>query len=116
MAIKVNLKQVLKDLSGKPIKDGSEDGEDLTLKTIICNSLGGGYQEEKGVLKPSEVTMRYSLSVDIFKANSEIELTSNEVELIKKLVVKAYPQALISGQAISMIDPPPKDRKPSKPE
>ena len=114
MATKINLKQILKDLSGKAIKDRSEDGEDLTLKTIICNALGGGYQEERETLTPSEVVMRHFLSVDIYKAKTEIELNADEIELIKKLLVKAYPPAIISGQAIAMIDPPRKDRETRK--
>jgi len=110
MATKINLNQILKNLDGKPIKEGGEKGKELTLKLVICNALGGGYQEERETLTPSEVVMRHFLSVDIYKAKTEIELNADEIELIKKLVVKAYPQAIVSGQAIVMIDPPPKDR------
>jgi len=110
MATKINLNQILKNLDGKSIKDGNEEGKNLTLKTVICNALGGGYQDEINTLTPSEVVMRHFLSVDIYKAKTEIELNADEIELIKKLIVKAYPQAIISGQSIAMIDPPRKDR------
>lgn len=114
MATKINLNQVIKSLDGKPIKDGSEDGKKFTLKAVICNALGSGYQDEMKNLTPSEVVMRYSLSLDIFKAKSEMELTGEEIELIKKLIVKNYPAPIISGQALLMIDPPPKDRDQKK--
>ena len=110
MATKIKVNQSLKALDGKAIKDGAEDGKDLTLKTVICNALGGGYQDERETLTSSEVVMRHCLSVDIYKAKTEVELTSEEIELIKKLIVKAYPQAIVSGQAILLLDPPPKDR------
>ena len=114
MATKINLNQVMKSLDGKSIKEGSEEGKTLDLKTVICNSLGGGYQDEMKDLTPSDVVMRYALSVDIFKAKAEMEFTSDEIELIKKLIVKNYPPAIISGQAILMMDPPPKDRDQKK--
>lgn len=116
MATKINLNQVIKSLDGKSIKEGSEEGKNLDLKTVICNSLGGGYQDERETLTSTEVVMRHCLSVDIYKAKKEVELTAEEIELIKKLIVKAYPQAIVSGQAILMLDPPPKDREASKPE
>jgi len=114
MATKIKLNQTLKALDGKAIKGGTGDGEDFTLKTVICNALGGGYQDERQTLTSSEVVMRHCLSVDIYKAKTEVELTSDEIELIKKLIVKAYPQAIVSGQAILMLDPPPKDRDQKK--
>ena len=114
MATKIKLNQTLKALDGNAIKDGAEDGKDFTLKTVICTALGGGYQDERQTLTPSEVVMRHCLSVDIYKAKSEVELTAEEIELIKKLIVRAYPQAIVSGQAILMLDPPPKDREQGK--
>lgn len=112
MATKIKLNQSLKTLNGRPIKD--EEGKDLILKSVICSALGGGYQDERQTLTSLEVVMRHCLSADIYKTKTEIELTSDEIALIKKLIVKAYPQAIVSGQAILMLDPPPKDRDQKK--
>ena len=114
MATKIKLNQTLKSLDGKVIREGSEEGREQTLKLTICNALGGGYADERQTLTPSEVVMRHSLSVNIYQSKTEIELTSDEMELIKKLIVKAYPQAIVSGQAILMLDPPPADRDTTK--
>lgn len=117
MATKIKVTQSLKTIDGKPMKqkkvvgvgivDGKqvqklEDGGELKVRDILVDSLLADHEDEKGKLSADEKLKRFILATDIQK-NSEIELKSEQVVLIKQLVAKSY-NTLIVGQIMQIID------------
>ena len=78
--------------------------EDMTLKEVCLAALQANFDDEKQ-LSATEKVARYSLATDIFKAKESIELASEEITLLKKLVGKGFTM-LIVGQAYELLDPP----------
>lgn len=86
-----------KDEDGKPImKD-----EPLTLGKACAVALLGNFP---GELSGDEKVKRYSLAMDIHKAKNSIDLTVEDVSLIKELIAKVY-SVLVTGQAWQILDP-----------
>lgn len=86
--MRCNLKQVLTDRKGKPIKN--EDGEDTTLELIAYSALINMTQQEAGLsreerLKRGRLAQRICSSEDGF-----IELKSEEITLIKSCIGASY--------------------------
>lgn len=96
--MKIRFDETMKDLDGKAIKG---EGGELTLKSICCNALTVIFQDEQG-LSGEEKAKRGLLAMRIY-ANTEIDLTVEEVALIKKLIGKAY-GPLIVAQAWNMLE------------
>jgi len=88
--MKVNLGFKFKDLLGEPI------GKDLDLKSAASSALLGNYQDER--IEGAEKVLRYKLAMKIFGAGEEVELTAEEIALIKKLIARMF-SVLITGQA-----------------
>lgn len=77
--------------------------EDMTLKEVCLAALQANFDDEKQ-LSATEKVARYSLATDIFKAKGSIELASEEITLLKKLIGKGFTM-LIVGQAYGLLDP-----------
>jgi hypothetical protein len=90
---------VLSGLDGKPLV--AEGVPSMTLGEVVANALVNQFKDEN----PSgqDKVKRWALALRIHAAK-DIELTADEVKLIKDLVAKAY-GPLVVGQVWSILDP-----------
>jgi len=85
-------------LFGEPI---TRDEKPVTLKSACISALGGMYEDERN-LDGSEKLKRFKLSI---KIDAEaIDLTPDEIVLLKKCVGKMYAPNLM-GLIWSKVDP-----------
>jgi len=100
--MKINVNQVLKNLAGETLKDNDGTGKaiDATLKLAIINSVLAPVQNknESGV----EKVKKYELAKKVY-ANDEIDLTAEEITLIKQRVGEVYAPLLV-GQIFEMLE------------
>lgn len=73
----------------------------FTLKKICIDSLLGNFEDEKD-LSGEDKLKRYELAMKI-KAGGEIELASEDIASLKKLIGKRY-NALVVGQAWNILE------------
>jgi len=93
----------LKTMSGEVMKDMDEKNEavDATLKMAVVNALLAPQKEqESGVDK----IKKYELAKMVFKAEGEVDVTAEDITLIKKAVEKAFPSPIIVGQVNEMLE------------
>jgi hypothetical protein len=97
--MKINFNQLILDEQDKPIKVA--DKPDLTLRDICINSLLSVQQEDK----EKEKFERFEIFQKIKKPDDEgfVELTTNEIVVIKK-VVGIFQPPLLLGQAFNMLE------------
>lgn len=93
--MKINFNQPIKNIKG-------EDIENLTLKTISVEALLAAFDDERSSLTGEEKVKRYHLATQIH-TNDEIDITVEDISLIKKLIGKGY-GALIVGQAWEVLE------------
>ena len=101
--MKIDFTQNLKTLGDTAMKDVDERGEaiDATLKMAAVNALLAPQKDgETGV----EKIKKYELAKMIFKAEGEIDVTADEVVMIKKAADKAFPSPMIVGQINEMLE------------
>jgi len=116
--MEINLNYAFKNLDGTeitgPPKEGEKKGEVFFLKTACENALLGMYQDEQK-LSGSEKAKRYALAMEIHKSNGKVDLSVDDLKLLKDLIAKNG-GPLIVGQAYEILDPPKKERPkiPSK--
>jgi hypothetical protein len=100
--MKINFKQVLKDLDGNEIKirTGEKEEKTSTLGLVSANALLAELQGENlsGVSK----IKNYELAVIVYSAK-DTDLTAEEIVLIKERIAKIY-GALIVGQTSKMLE------------
>lgn len=94
--MKLKVDKILYQLDGLPIKD--ENGESVTLKKVICSALINS-QSSDGL----EKFKRGKLASTIWEAESEVDLTVDDLSLIKKLVGEVF-GALIVYQVWDYLD------------
>jgi len=99
--MKINFSQALKALDGTPISRLDGKGE-FTLKFVSQEALLLSFQDEQG-LGGEEKTRRWVLATMIEANPEKIDLTSEQIALIKKLIGKAY-GPLIVGQAWELLE------------
>lgn len=117
MTIK-DLGKVFKTLDGRNMtinimedEKGSLGGQkvmkkDLTLREVITNSLlAPPPQGQRDQMEGAEKARRYYLAMEIHKANKQVELSVDDIKLIKDEIGRVYPP-LIVGQAYEILDPP----------
>lgn len=100
--MKVNVAKQLLDLSGKPLKGA--DGAVLTLGGIAGQVLATSLDEP--AVSQVEKTRRFLLAVKIAGADLPVDLSVEDISLLKRLVDKVFPAPLVSGQFAAIIDPP----------
>jgi hypothetical protein len=105
--MKIDFAQELKQLDGQILKavpgpDNKGGQEAVTLKTVCTNALMATYEDERN-LSGEEKLKRFDLASAIYAATEPLELVSEMVVLIKKLLAKAY-GPLIVGQAWKMLE------------
>jgi len=113
-----DLGKVFKTLDGRNMtvnimddEKGSLGGQkvtkkDLTLREVITNSLlAPPPQGQRDQMEGAEKARRYYLAMEIHKTKNQIELSVDDVKLIKDEIGRVYPP-LIVGQAYEILDPP----------
>ena len=98
--MKINLDFKFKKLNGEWFHR-PEDSEDLSLRTVCVEALLGNYQDER--IEGAEKLLRYKLAMKIFHAGDEVELSAEEIVLVKKLIAKMF-SVLVTGQAWEYIE------------
>ena len=98
--MKINLDYTFHQLSGEPVR-WKDDTQDLTLKTVLAESLLSSYKDEQ--IEGAEKASRYKLAMRIFKANDDVELSAEEIVLLKRLIAKMF-SVLVTGQAWEYIE------------
>lgn len=98
MLIKVDTP--LRNMDGNVMKD-NVDGEavDANLKMAMVNAILSPVERESGMDK----VKKYELAKKIHDATDEVELSVEDVSLIKERVGDVFP-ALITGQVWSMLE------------
>jgi len=99
--MKVSLIEVMKDLKGEPLKVSGADEKELTLKDVILSSLC--YIEKAG-MTPEESVKRYKLISQVMAAEKDVDLSTEEASLLKKLIAMTYGSPLVAGQACMIIE------------
>jgi len=80
--------------------------KDLTLREVITNSiLSPPPQGQRDQMEGAEKARRYYLAIEIHTAINQIELSVDDIKLIKDEIGRVYPP-LIVGQAYEILDPP----------
>ena len=99
--MKIAVNQVLTQFNGQPIMDMDDKGNAIpaTVKLALVNAILAPERDEKGVQK----VQKYELAKRIFKAEQEVEVTAEEVVLIKRCVEGAY-APLIVGQLNELLE------------
>lgn len=95
-----NLNKHFTELDGTPIKD--EKDNTINLNIICINALMGIYKDEEG-LSGEDKVKRWKLAQAIHNKPEEVELKSEDITLLKKLVAKAYGTA-ITAQTWEMLE------------
>lgn len=101
-AIEVDFDVKLTTIDGKPFTGPDGKETETTLASICQNALLAGYPDEQN-LSGIEKVARYGMALKI-RDEKKWDLTATEVELLKKLVAKAFPP-LIVGQVWAILDP-----------
>lgn len=97
--MKRNTTAAIKTLTGEPIKDGQAD---LTLGAVATNALLMPYEDERN-LSGDEKVKRFKLAQRIHDAAGEVDISAEEITLLKSLIAKAY-TALVVGQAYAILE------------
>ena len=102
--MRLDLTQVLKNLAGAPMKEEyEEDGEkkerDMCLRTICIGAL----MVEDGKANAEQQVKRLDLALKM--QNSDvINISSEDVTMLKNLIGQVFKRPIIAGQAIKMVE------------
>ncbi len=98
--MEISFNRQLIDLDGKEIQD--EAGRPATLRTVAVNALVATFQDEAS-LPGEEKLKRWGLALKIKDSPDPVELSAEEITLVKKLIGKGY-GTIVVGQAWQMIE------------
>lgn len=98
--MKINVNHVLKTIDGQSMKD-NVNGEaiDATVKMAIVNAVLSPVDKETGVKKLE----KYQLAQKVYNADGEVELSAEEISLIKKQVGEVFPPIIV-GQVFNLLE------------
>lgn len=108
----VDLSKIVLDFTGKPVPDTTfvtpadpqcEKCAPLTLAGVLVRALISPLEEDKSG-DPLQGLTRYMLAQRINATPSAVELTTEEVVVLKRRIGRAW-GPLVSGQTILAIDP-----------
>ena len=94
-----NFCQDLLDLEGEPLKD--QQGAAVTLQNASVNALLGQTQDENP--DGTEKAKRFVLAMKIHNVKEPVDVTAEEVALIKKLIGKIF-TPLVVGRAYELLE------------
>lgn len=101
--MKRNLNQPINDMNGIPITEPHAEGaRTVTVKKIAVDALLANYEDERN-LSGEDKVKRFRLAQKIHVAEDEIEITAEEISLIKRLVGKGY-APLAVGQVFDLLE------------
>lgn len=103
--MKRNLQTALHFLDGKPLVEATKTGTDeagkdiieqrpITLAGIAVNALLAQHEDERA-LPGADKVKRYKLAQKIHDAAGEMDVTAEDVALLKTLIGKTYPPLLV---------------------
>lgn len=95
--IKINVTTPLSDLRGVEMK---ENGDSVLVRDVIVSSVL--YTEKDKHVSPTEKYALYKISRKTFDAESEVEYSNEEVEIIKDSVGLLY-APLVVGQVFELL-------------
>ena len=98
--MKIDFGQELRTINGDPVPEGDANSKPATLRFVSVNALLNPASEQ---IAGEEKVKRFDLAMQIHKSNGSIELTVENVSLVKKLVGEQY-TPLIVGQAWRMLE------------
>lgn len=99
--MKVKIDSVLKDIKGEPLKAAQDSDKILTLKDVLSISLC--FIEQKGST-PEESVKRYNLLRSVTDAETEVDISAEDISLMKQLIAKTYGSPVVSGQACLLLE------------
>lgn len=102
-AIEVDLNTPILDEKGAPVKIGGDSKEDATVKDVVARALFTSFPDEKG-LSGEEKYKRAVLGTKIANSTGKIDLSSEDITLIKKLVGMAF-NNLVVLRVWDVLDP-----------
>ena len=104
--MKVKLNTELKDFEGNAVifsmATTEKEAVNATLGRMMIESLLATFRDEEN-LSGDEKLKRWQLAIKIKNADVMVELTVEEVALVKKLIGKAY-STLIVGQVWELLE------------
>jgi hypothetical protein len=97
----IDVSKNLVQLNGQPIMDMDEQGNAVpaTVKNALVNAVLSPEQNEKGTQK----VQKYELAKKLYRAEKDVEVTAEEVVLIKKRVEELF-APLIVGQIVELLE------------
>jgi len=112
-----DVRQAVKILENNNVKFSDlfeEHGKEVTLKTVCVDLLNAPPKDDKKI-DGNERYERFKLSERIHGADGEIEITSEKVSLVKKLIAESQYSNLILGQAYRWLESDEKEEKTAEP-
>lgn len=101
--MKRNLNVVLKTLDGQPLKEDHNGAvRDVQLSRLAVNALLVNYPDEQS-LSGEDKVKRFKLAKQINDADGDVEVTAEQVALLKSLIAKGY-TPLVVGQAYEILE------------
>ena len=91
----INFNQIIKDIYGGEVKD-------LTLQKVSVDALLATFEDER-ILSGEEKAKRWLIATRIVANPEDIDLETQDIALIKKLIGKGY-SPLIVGRAWEMLE------------
>lgn len=102
--MEINLKETFKTLDGTEVPEvpNNPDGKKMDLKGVCAAALLNTTDQDKNV-SGAEKAKRYLLAQEIHNAKDVLEIESENITLLKKLIGNMY-TPLIVGQAYEMLE------------
>lgn len=97
--MKRNFDHKFTEITGEPLM--YREGVEFTLKIAAVNALQQPYNDEN--LDGTEQIARYDLAVKI-NSNDVVDLTSEEITLVKRLINKMYKSPVIVAPSWKILD------------
>jgi flagellar basal body rod protein FlgG len=96
----IDVSKILVQLNGQPLMDNDGQGNTVpaTVKNALVNAVLSPEQNEKGTQK----VQKYELAKKLFSAEKDVEVTAEEVVLMKRRVEELY-SPLVVGQLAEML-------------
>jgi len=104
--MKVDFSMVLTDLLGKPVLWGRSSDDHATLKHISVNALTDTLPSEvsgRAQVSGEEKFKKFKLASKISDADGPVDLKSEEISLLKKLIGELYAPVIV-GRAWDMLE------------